>query len=385
MNNVVMLVNEFPPISGGSEKQAERLATYMAAQGRAVWVITRHFPGLARREERNGFLILRPASFGLGKMKTITFILGALVSLWQLRKEYTVLHAHMLFGAAFAGVLAGRVLNKRVVVKLGSSGPSGEVAVSSRTWRGRIRLAALRKWVDKIIVLDKKMEAEALSLGIEPAKVQLISNGIDAAVFRVSSELARPENFPPDKVIVLFVGRFVPEKSLPTLIEAFAKAIQLSPQLHLMLVGDGTERAMLETLVEKLEIQKDVTFAGKQTDVRSYLAYADMFVLPSKTEGMSNALLEGMSAGLPCLATPVGAARQMLAEGRAGLLLPVGDVDVWAQALSGLADDPTRRASLGQAAYRRVMEAYDFSIIGKRYENLYDALVIQEKSLAGQG
>ncbi len=386
MNGVVMLVNEFPPVSGGSEKQAERLATYMAAQGRTVWVITRHFPGLAKQEERNGFLILRPASFGPGKLKTFTFVLGSLGYLWKLRKKYKILHAHMLFGAAFAAVLAGRILNKRVIVKLGSSGPTGEVSVSRRTWRGRLRLAALRQWVNKIVVLDKKMESEALSIGVTPQQVKLISNGIDAQVFRSSSELMRPEKFPVGKIVILFVGRFVKEKSLPTLIEAFAKANKTCPQLHLMLVGDGPERGLLESLVEKLSIQHDsITFAGKRTDVRAFLAFADIFVLPSKTEGMSNALLEAMAAGLPCLATPVGATPQMLDDGRSGLLLPVGDVDAWARSLSELGHDAQRRASLGQAAYRRIMAEYDFSIIGKRYENLYDELSAHYKQVVEQG
>ena len=81
-----MLVNEFPPVSGGAENQAERLATYLAAHGRPVWVITRRLPGLVSEEVVNGFRVLRPALWGPGKLKTMSFILGALWYLWRLRR-----------------------------------------------------------------------------------------------------------------------------------------------------------------------------------------------------------------------------------------------------------------------------------------------------------
>mgnify|MGYP000185719812 CR=1 FL=1 len=375
MSGVVMLVNEFSPISGGSEKQAERLATFMAAQGKPVWVITRRFSGLLAEEKRDGFTVLRPPSFGPGKLKTLTFIFGAIWHLWRLRREYKVIHAHMLFGAAFAAVLARRFLQKRVLVKLGSSGPAGEIEVSRRTLRGKVRLALLRRWADRIIVLDEIIQAEAISVGILPEKIKLISNGIDATLFYTATKNKELETTFKGKTIVLFVGRLVKEKSIPTLLNAFEKALKNSPNLHLILVGKGPDQSMLESLAKELKIQHQITFAGNQDDVRPYLALADIFVLPSNTEGMSNALLEGMAAGIPCLATPVGASPSVLDHGKCGLLLPVGDVDIWAQTLSELDHDPERRASLGQAARRRIMSEYDFSIIGTRYQSLYAELV----------
>ncbi len=383
MNGVVMLVNEFPPISGGSEKQAERLATFMAAQGKRVWVITRRFPGLVANEKRDGFVIMRPATFGLGKFKTVTFVLGSLWSLWKLRKEYEILHAHMLFGAAFAAVFAGRVMNKRSIVKLGSSGSSGEIEVSRRTGRGRLRLDLLRRWADRVIVLDEIMQAEAISVGIASEKIKLISNGIDAQIFSAPTTVNKVDIMPDGKVNILFVGRLVDEKSLPTLLKAFQKALITCPDLHLTLVGDGQEREVLLRLAATLEITDYITFAGKQDNVRAYLSHADIFVLPSKTEGMSNALLEGMAASLPCLATPVGASPRVLDDGKSGMLLPVGDVNAWAQALSEIGHDPERRRSLGQAARRRIMSEYDFSIIGARYKSLYAELV--DTSAEGRG
>ena len=376
-NGVVMLVNEFTPVSGGAEKQAERLAAYFAAHNRLVWVITRHFPGLATSETMQGFHVIRPVTWGPGKTRTITFVLGALRNLWLLRHQVSIIHAHMLFGPAFAAALAGKLLGKRVIVKLGSSGPTGEIQLSLRTARGRFRLALLRRWADVIVALDDNMKAEALSAGFLSERIYRMVNGIDVSSFApaLSREDAKARLQKQNKILVLFVGRLVPEKSLPTLLKALHQAVKSCSNLHLVLVGGGYEQASLQNLVGELKIQEFVTFAGNQSDVKPYLNASDIFVLPSESEGMSNALMEGMAAGLPCIATPVGASPEMLENGKYGMLVPVGDVGAWADALVELANDPIRRMELGNAARQRIMTEYDFSVVGARYETLYQELI----------
>src|SRR5215208_48768 len=130
INGIVMIINEFGPVSGGAEKQAERLASYLAAHERPVWIITRRPKGFASAEMLDGYNVLRPATWGPGKLKTVTFVLGTLWHLWRLRRSYKILHAHLLFGPALAAALAGRMLQKHVIVKLGSSGPHGEIQVT---------------------------------------------------------------------------------------------------------------------------------------------------------------------------------------------------------------------------------------------------------------
>jgi len=380
MNGVVMVINEFAPVAGGAEKQAERLAGHLAARGESVWVVTRRFPGLASNEEMNGFQVLRPAAWGPGKLKTISFVLGCLWHLWRLRKSYKILHAHLLFGPAFAATLAGRILGKRVIVKLGSSGIYGEIHKSRQTLRGRLTLTLLRLWVNGVVVLDSDMEAEVVSAGFPVEHIFRMSNGIDAMSFAGSKsrENAKQDMGLQNKTLVLFVGRLVIQKSIPTLLEAMMIAVQSCPNLHLILVGGGVERGSLEALVRDLGIQEFVTFAGNQVDVKPFLSAADIFVLPSEKEGMSNALLEAMAAGVACLASPVGASPQMLDRGRCGLLLPVGDVAAWADALENLTRDPIRREELGAAARQRVIDEYDFSVVGSKYEALYRNLIKRE-------
>jgi glycosyltransferase involved in cell wall biosynthesis len=325
----------------------------------------------------NGFHVIRPVTWGPGKTRTITFVLGALRHLWLLRHQIAIIHAHMLFGPAFAAALAGRFLGKRVIVKLGSSGPTGEIQVSLRTVRGRLRLALLRRWADVIVALDDDMKAEALAAGFLPERICRMVNGIEVSSFAraVSLENAKVKLGFQDKVLVLFVGRLVPQKSLPTLLRALHQAAQICPNLHLVLVGSGSEQASLESLVDELKIHELITFAGNQSDVKPYLNASDIFVLPSESEGMSNALMEGMAAGLPCVATPVGASPDMLDQGKYGMLVPAGDVNAWADAIVRLARDPVRRKELGNAAHQRILAEYDFSVVGARYDALYQELI----------
>jgi glycosyltransferase involved in cell wall biosynthesis len=170
----------------------------------------------------------------------------------------------------------------------------------------------------------------------------------------------------------------VPQKSLTTLLRALKLALQSCPDLHLMLVGDGSSQESLQALVVSLDIREFVTFAGRQTNVKPFLNAADIFTLPSEEEGMSNALLEAMATRLACLATPVGASSQMLNYGQCGLLLPVGDVSAWGNALAAMGRDPDRRAELGKAAHQRVVAEYDFSVVGARYEEFYQGLLKQD-------
>ena len=377
MKGVVMLVNEFPPIpTGGAERQAERLALYLKNNGWPVWVITRRIDGLPARQNYQGLEIVRPLTVGFGKLKTITFVLGTLFLLWKLRSKYEILHAHLVYGPAFAAMLAARFLGKRVIVKLGNSGEFGDVQHSQRTLRGRLRLAMLRRWADVIIALDDTIYNEILSVGIDPKQIRRISNGINVGNFsplQTRTEAKKKLGLT-NKVVMIFVGRLSPQKSLPTLLQALEQALTSSLNLHLLLIGDGPDCAALEDQVQLLSLRDCVEFLGNQSDVRPYLNAADIFVLPSKSEGVSNALLEAMSAGLACVVTTVGGNFEILDQGRCGVLLPPGDVSAWSNSLIELANDPEKRQALGDAAQKHVASHFDFSVVGSLYENLYTEL-----------
>jgi glycosyltransferase involved in cell wall biosynthesis len=178
-----------------------------------------------------------------------------------------------------------------------------------------------------------------------------------------------------NKVVIIFVGRLSPQKSLPTLLTALESSLPTCPKLHLLVVGDGADRIALEEQAKYLGIRDRVGFLGNQSDVRPYLNAADIFALPSKSEGISNSLLEAMSAGLACVVTTVGGNFEILDQGRCGILLPPGDVSAWSKSLIELGNNPEKRQSLGASAQKHVYSHFDFSVVGFLYENLYAELL----------
>lgn len=379
MTGVVMLVNEFWPLPvGGAETQAERLSAYLAAEKWDVWVVTRRAKGLPSKEERNGFQIIRPLTLGSGKIQTFFFLVSSLVTLYQLRNRYQILHAHLAFGPAFIAVLLGRFLGKKTIVKLGGSNAIGDIQVSLNTWRGKLRLAAIKRWANIVIVLTDIMQDEALQIGIPASRIKLMDNGIDANFYnfdhstkKQAKKILDVEN----KVVVLFVGRLDPVKSLQTVIDGFQNAINHCESLKLFIVGDGPERASLTSRTHLLGLSSDIIFTGNCPDIKLYLQAADIFVLPSLTEGISNALLEAMASGLACVATPVGGNNEILEQGKYGIMPPIANPEAWASALVKLGHDQQERYKLGSLARERIIMRYDFNVVGNEYKRLYKELL----------
>jgi len=278
-------------------------------------------------------------------------------------------------------------LGKRVIVKFGNSGPYGDVQTSLATRRGRLKLALLRRWVDMNIALSAEMLAALLAAGFPQQRVQRMVNGIDVGMFRPQSnkDAAKAGLGLDGKTIALFVGRLAPQKALPVLFQALQKAAGACPNLHLMLLGDGPERPALERLARELAIEPQITFVGNVSDVRGYLGAADIFVLPSEAEGISNALLEAMAAGLACIATSVGGSPEVVDNGSCGILLPPNRPDLFADALASLAHDPHEAMRLGARARDRILAHYSFEVVDRQYRLLYDRLLRRGASASHAG
>jgi glycosyltransferase involved in cell wall biosynthesis len=153
----------------------------------------------------------------------------------------------------------------------------------------------------------------------------------------------------------------------------------VSPEgVHTVVVGDGPERAQLEALAGQLGLADRVHLAGHQQDVRPWLAALDVLVLSSDWEGMPNALLEAMAAGLPIVATAVGGVPEVVVDGATGLLVPPGDPSALAEAITRLLRDPDLRRTMGQAGRARVERRFSINETVRLTEELY-ATLLEEK------
>jgi glycosyltransferase involved in cell wall biosynthesis len=289
-------------------------------------------------------------------------------------RRFDIVHS-LLFRAHLLGRFAARRLGARAVV---NSYRSGTEAASG--W-----LLRADRWTAPRVArfhLQSAGLATALSqrLGVDAGRCVVIPNGIDLTEADAALAIGRAEArkrlglFPTD-FAVAYLGRLHEEKGVEHLVSAFHALLQAHPAARLVLAGDGPSRRSLETTVAALRLGPFVRFLGAVADPWPLLAGADIFALPSLWEGMPNALLEAMAAGLPCVATAVGAVPEMIADGREGFLVPPGDSGELARALIELAARLERRQEMGALARRRVEDAYRIETTVAGIERLYDELL----------
>lgn len=142
------------------------------------------------------------------------------------------------------------------------------------------------------------------------------------------------------KDIIVSVGRLQLQKAHDVLIRSFAKFHQEFPHYKLIIYGEGTRRDSLQALIRELGLEESVSLPGRIKEVPQAIAEAKMFVLTSKFEGMSNALLEAMAVGIPCVSTKVSGSTDLITDHESGLLVDVGDVDGVAEAMAFVANHP---------------------------------------------
>jgi glycosyltransferase involved in cell wall biosynthesis len=229
----------------------------------------------------------------------------------------------------------------------------------------------LYRWADRLVrplttvticVAEHERGAGLAAGTCSEARTIVIPNAIDvrsAPPARRNRKLLR----------VVAVGRLKAPKDFLTLVRAVAA---LPPEsCELLIVGEGPDRARLETEIDRLGVAQRVRLAGERSDVPELLADADVFVLSSASEGMPISVLEAMAAGLPVVASRVGGLPELVPDGEAGLLVAPGDTEGLAEALRRLIADPQLRRRLGDAGHAQVRERFDLASFRRAHLELY--------------
>ena len=231
----------------------------------------------------------------------------------------------------------------------------------------------VRRLIDAVVVNAAEYHAPFVEVaGIDPSKVTAIPNGVQVPARRAEPGAVRRElGLPEGARVVGAVARLATQKRLDRLITAVAS---LSPDVHCVIAGDGKLRGELKALTRALEIEDRVHFLGHREDVGDVLDALDVFVLCSDKEGIANAMLEAMAAGVPVVCTPVSGAAHALetpeGETAPGVVVDF-DAGSLAEALSRLLADPDRLRAMGAAGARRARERFDFDEMLDRYEAVF--------------
>ncbi|MFA6092452.1 MAG: glycosyltransferase family 4 protein [Elusimicrobiota bacterium] len=374
MKRVIMLSPNFHPHVGGAEKQALELSCALRRRGAHVRVLTRGRPDASARETVRGVEVLRLPVLRFGALDPLSFMAGAFFWLVKHRREYDAVHSHLAGSPALAAAAAARIFDKRCVIKIGGGRGIGEIAVSSRTLLGRVKLWFFRLLEPRFVCVAEELREELRAQGLGKDAL-FIPNGVDirayAPVCADSREALRRRLGLRGKVF-LYMGRFSVEKRLPEFLESFAAAVRAAAaDAAFVLVGSGPQESRVRKAVERLGLSGSVRFFPPTHDVVGFYQAADVFVLPSVSEGLSNALLESMACATAVLASRVGGTREAVSEGKEGLLFDPGSPEEERAKIGRFLREEDLAVRLGSAARRTAQERYSIEDTATKYLQLY--------------
>ncbi len=311
---------------------------------------------LARKAAQAGIEIIPIPKRGLIDWGAVRTLAGLLRS-----EETQIIHAHN-GRTALASALAVRLAGRGCCVA------TQHFLEPNHTQQGGLKAVPGRlahRWVNahthQFIAIS-----EAVRLGMRTRReagddrITVVPNGLacDDRSLAPPAQVRAELNIPADAPLVVCVARLEPEKDIPTLLAAMQTVRETVPTAQALVVGDGSQRQALEAQVEERGLAATVHLAGFREDARAVIRAGDVFVLPSRAEPFGLVLLEAMALGRPVIATRAGGPCEIVADGETGRLVPPGDPDALASALSALLTEPETRRRLGANGLRRYRERY---------------------------
>ena len=314
----------------------------------------RRLAGIPARETVGGLTVHHPRYLVIPKvgrwLSGRTFFRGIWPTLQRAHAAapFDAILATWAYPDVFGAVLAARRLGLPVVAKVHGS----DVHLAARSgWRCRAIRWALERCAG-VVAVSAALKDVLVSFGVPEGKIRVIPNGVDIERFRpMDRREARVQlSLPLEGRRIVFVGNLDPVKGLPVLLRAMAA---LPEDVSLSLVGDGAQRAALDAFIKRLGLTGRATLVGRvpHAAIPSWMNAADLFCLPSVSEGCPNVVIEALACGRPVVASRVGGIPELLQDARCGLLVTPNDPAALADSLRrGLA------ASWEPAAIRRTVE-----------------------------
>jgi glycosyltransferase involved in cell wall biosynthesis len=422
---ICFVCHSFAPSIGGAQARAEKQARQLHALGHDVTIITlRTNRDWKRTERHNGLQIVRVGGIYRhggwlreGRLGHWLFDIGMFLTLLRLRNTYDLIHVFQLSSIAAAAVLVGKMTCKPTIISIGCEEPSEaqltqleqgaklmadtltnadflevknkDVALGDITYVGRIKpggraiLNFVRKSNAFYQILSTRCRSYLVRNGFRAEQIVHISGSVDTEKFQPVPE-RRPDPTRPERNIIC-VARLDYSKGVDVLLHAWGRMVRTSAEWRahlkprLLIVGDGKFRPQMERIVAELDISDTVEFLGSRTDIPALLQAAWGFVLPSRWEGMPNALLEAMACGLPCVVTRVSGSEDIISDGVNGLLVEPEQPVEMALALRRILEDVDLARQLGQAGRATVVREYQVQAIVEQCLEFYRYLLEGEK------
>jgi glycosyltransferase involved in cell wall biosynthesis len=415
---IYMTIGTFHPLVGGAETRTLSLCQQLIKQGYQVQIVTfRHEYVWPIRDTVQGIPVLRVAGLLLGRrhrlprpLQRLMYLMAMLVmswTIWSHRQHYDILHVCQLNILSLPLACVCRLAHKRMVVVLASAG-SGDAStrkqgpvtllagpldpdtpwlkVAAGTWAagdfyalksaGKFVVGITRSMLKSmhavLIVLSTRMLRDLKNNDFLLPGSRVIPNGTDIVRFHPpSADLLQDEQ---RARTVVCVSQFRYAKGTDVLLQAWRLVHEQMPEARLVLVGGGVLKEQQQKLAAALDLMQSVEFAGLHSDIITQFHRGTIAVLPSRWEGMPNALVEAMACGSACVATRVSGSEDLIQHEVNSLLVEVEDYHALAQALLTLLHDPELVCKYGQAARITIENHFVLDKTSEAYIEVYHEL-----------
>jgi glycosyltransferase involved in cell wall biosynthesis len=371
----VLMVLKRPAGPGGMQKQARRVSRAMRRLGVPVRLVCH----TRRRAPTHPWARYLPVRYLLARSSR-QFAMQLYRYLTRCRQTYDVVHVHGFGAEAFAAIAARRVTGKPLIIKHSTAGPGTRLELFARLTRALPFLALAWKSVDAWVSISDEVTEGTLRLGVDPAHVVKIPNGVDTSVFHPlpagEREAARALlGIRPEERVICTACRLAPHKRVDLLVRAFLQIVPEFPTAQLWIMGKGDELPRLQELAAASPHGSQVRLLGLTPPLRLARTFqaADAFALLSLSEGLSNALIESQACGLPAVVSRASGMTEVIAHGENGFVVPPDDLDAASAALRRLLEDDGRRREMGRRAAGTVQTRYALENTAGRLLALYEA------------
>jgi glycosyltransferase involved in cell wall biosynthesis len=283
-------------------------------------------------------------------------------SRWLKTNRVEIVHGHG-YKSDFIGLISARMAGCKIISTPHGWSKEADKKLQFYEWLDRF----LFRFMDYVCPLSADLLASVQHC-THSDKLKLILNGVDIEeVFAASAYKKKSD----DRFRIGYVGQLIERKDISTLLKAFSILVKNEQKIQLIIVGDGPEKQCLEALSAELNIGDHVEFTGYRTDAVSLLKSFDVFVLPSRLEGIPRCIMEAMAAKVPVIVSDIPGNRDLVVHGVTGLLYPLLDEQGLAEALLSLLDNYKSRVTFSDNAYDLILQKYSNQRMALEYALVY--------------
>ena len=378
-------------------------AKFLVRNGVEVHVVTQHNPEAAYDEEVDGIKVhrfrwLEPKKFkaliyfhGLkDNFRLLTYLISLFFNLMWICNKYDidVIHAHHTIPTGFVGVIIGKIMRIPVVTTAHlmditthgtDEGPLENIKDFESNFFFRRLLIFTLNSSKKIIAVSSDLAKKINQMEIDPQKIIVLRNAVDISRFKPikNVEMRKKYNIQEKEILILFIGHLEPFKGIFELLDAFYEINKKNQNVKLVIIGEGHSEMEVKEIVNKYNLKENITFTGKVSPevIQNFYQMADIFTLPSYTEGLPLVVIEAMACGLPVVVSCVGGIPEIVKNNVNGFLVPPRNKEKLAQNLELLINNRELREKFGKKSFEAIDEEFNINKKIDKFIKLYKSII----------